>query len=150
MSSLVLVAPQPEYQIPYHPYFLRFHHLLTKRINYFKDKLHSVGKWRNLIAKCQPNHWLWAFHYTWMYSLSISSLASNEIDRFACATNRACGTCWVRACALASDCTHLIEAPVVPHNELKHISRVCNKQKEGVLNGLEFTLTVQTKITVYN
>ena len=47
-----------------------------------------------------------------MYNLSVSALASNEINRLACAISRACGSCWVRACALASDCARLIEMPV--------------------------------------
>ena len=44
-----------------------------------------------------------------MFSLSISSLVDNEIDRFACVTNRERERCGVRACALASDRARLIE-----------------------------------------
>ena len=42
MTYLVLVVSQQEHQIPYHPRFPCFHHLLTKRIDYFKDKGYSV------------------------------------------------------------------------------------------------------------
>ena len=55
-----------------------------------------------------------------MYSLSISSLASNEIDTCLCATNRVHGTCGVRTCALASDRMHLVDRLAVvalPENE---------------------------------
>jgi len=48
---------------------------------------------------------------TWMYSLWISSLASSEIDTFACVTNRVHGMCWVGVCALARDRACLIEMP---------------------------------------
>ena len=40
------------------------------------------------------------------------SLATNEIESFAGAINRARGTCWARACALVRDRTRLTETPV--------------------------------------
>ena len=40
-----------------------------------------------------------------------SMLASNEIDSFACATNRARGTCCASVCVLASDRARPIEWP---------------------------------------
>ena len=39
------------------------------------------------------------------------SLAKNEVESFACAINRARGTCWARAYALASDRARLTEIP---------------------------------------
>ena len=38
-----------------------------------------------------------------MYSLSISLLTSNKIDRLTCAINQAYGTCWGHAFMLAND-----------------------------------------------
>ena len=46
-----------------------------------------------------------------MYDLSILALADSDIDRFMCAINRACGTCWALACALVSDRARLIGMP---------------------------------------
>ena len=46
-----------------------------------------------------------------MYNLLIASLASNGIDGLTSVINRACGACWVRASALASDRARLIEMP---------------------------------------
>ena len=48
-----------------------------------------------------------------MHSLPMPSLACNEINRFACATNGTRGTCLVRACMLASDRARLLELPVL-------------------------------------
>ena len=44
-----------------------------------------------------------------MHNLSISSTASNEMDRLVCPINRARGTCLAHACSLLSDRTRLIE-----------------------------------------
>ena len=54
-----------------------------------------------------------------MYSLLVSSLAANVIDRFA--TNRARATCRARACTLASDRAGLIGRPAVhPLKKIMH------------------------------
>ena len=41
------------------------------------------------------------------------SLANKEVESFAGAINRAHGTCWARACALASDRARLTEIPAL-------------------------------------
>ena len=47
-----------------------------------------------------------------MHSLSILSLPSNYIDKFACATNLPRGRCQARTCAFANGRVRLIEFPV--------------------------------------
>ena len=47
MPYLVPVAPQQAHQIPYQHLSLYLHHLLAKRIEYSKDKGHSVAKYFN-------------------------------------------------------------------------------------------------------
>ena len=55
----------------------------------------------------------------------MESLASNEIDRFVCAINRAHGACWAHAYALASDRARLIERPaMITGNKLNPIDSV--------------------------
>ena len=51
MSCLVLVAPQQEHLLRYHSCYPHLHLLLTKKMNYFEDKGHSVARFSALIAK---------------------------------------------------------------------------------------------------